>query len=77
MEEEFLDEDGRSAEVFCAKRCLCLKKDVNLPRLTRAAFVQQITIRILSGFSEIEAMQPVRYGHLIDLPVGLDYSRFR
>ena len=31
----------------------------------------------LGGFSEIEVMQPVRYCHSFNPPIGLDCSRFR
>jgi hypothetical protein len=40
MEEEFLDGDGRSAELFCAKSGLFPKKAMDFPRPTKAILVR-------------------------------------
>ena len=63
---------------YCvAKGSLFFRKGMDFPRPTRAALVQSISESFLRGFSEIEMMQPVRHSHSVNLPVGLNLSRFR
>ena len=39
--------------------------------------IDELPARFLRGASEVVVMQPVHHSHLVNLPVGLDFSRFR
>ena len=47
------------------------------PRSTCGLFANEFDTRVLCGAPEVIVMQPVHHCHIVDLPVGLDFSRFR
>jgi hypothetical protein len=75
-EELSIEEEG-SAHRFYPKSHIPLGEAIDFPRSVCERFVDELPGRFLRSASEVIVMQPIRHSHLVNLPLGLDFSRLR
>ena len=73
----FFQQRREGSRDSCLRDSYFRRKDVDLPQPTQPTKQQSAGECFLRGPSEVIVMQPVHNSDLVNLPVGLDLSRFR